>query len=472
MVGISKRVFGALGQYTTPLLAASAIGVYLMVVVGTTTSLLDAGAACSTWPTCNGGLLPQSDPMAILAWGHRAIGLLVGLVLIATVIAAWSDAGRRVRYVITVAAVLYPIQTLFGATMAIYGVSQAVTLVHLGVAISIFTGILLSLLWQLEAETVAPQGIENTGTTNDTGGGPTPQTNGGTAQYSGIELVRAYVSLTKPRLWWLLALVAVAAMALAGGPNLSITTVLATVTGGVLAIGASGTYNNILERDRDKYMERTADRPLLNGMIEPWQAMIFGLTLTMASVSVFVVYVNLLAAALGFLAILYYSVVYTLILKPHTDQNIVIGGAVGAFPSLIGWAAVTNSIGLPAVILGAIVFLWTPAHFYNLALAYREDYARADFPMLPISRNEAVTRRHILLYLGATMAAAVTLGTTQSLSWLYAVAITVVGGVFLWAVVTLFRERTDRAALRTFHAANAYLGALLVAIVFDAMVFV
>ena len=472
MAGVLDRLFDRFEAHTTALLAASAIGVYLLVVVGATTSLLEAGGACSSWPTCNGGLLPSNDPLAIIAWGHRAVGLLVGLLLIVTVGTTWVHSTRRVRTVVTAAAVLYPVQTVFGATMALYGVTQTIAAIHLTVAISIFTGILLGLLWHLETvhpETAGAVGSGSSDTHQPTADGLPPEE--GTPDVSALDLGKAYLQLTKPRLWWLLALVAVAAMALAAGPSLSLWNVVATVTGGILAIGASGTYNNLFERERDKQMERTADRPLLNGTIRPWQAWVFAVALTVASIAVFVVFVNVLAAALGFLAILYYSIVYTLVLKPHTDQNIVIGGAVGGFPALIGWAAVTNTVELPAVVLGAIVFLWTPAHFYNLALAYKEDYARADFPMLPIVRSEALTRRHILLYLGATMAAAVTLGMTEPLSWLYAGSISLFGGVFLWAVIRLFQERTDAAAFRTFHAANAYLGVLLAAIVFDALVF-
>ncbi|MFB6201240.1 MAG: heme o synthase, partial [Halorhabdus sp.] len=217
-------------------------------------------------------------------------------------------------------------------------------------------------------------------------------------------------------------------------------------------------------------MRRTDDRPLVRGRIPVRRALTFGVVLTLASLAVFVAFVNALAAALGLLAILFYSVVYTILLKPNTTQNIVIGGAVGAFPALIGWAAVTNTVGIPAIVLGAIVFLWTPAHFYNLALAYRDDYARAEFPMLPVVRGAATTRRHILLYVGATMLGAVILGAITRLDILYAATITILGGVFLGAIVRLYRERTDTAAFRTFHASNAYLGALLVAIVLDTLI--
>jgi protoheme IX farnesyltransferase len=268
---------------------------------------------------------------------------------------------------------------------------------------------------------------------------------------------------------WLLCLVAASAMALAAGPALDSRTVVLTLSGGVLAIGASGTFNHVLERDVDRRMNRTADRPLAVDEVSVTNALVFGFALALASLWVFL-QVNLLAAGLGFVAIVFYSVIYTLVLKPNTVQNTVLGGAAGALPALIGWAAVTSSIDLPGALLAVVIFLWTPAHFYNLALAYKDDYERGDFPMLPVVRGERVTRRHVLWYLGATLLAAVGLAALAGLGWVYAAATVSVGGVFLWAVVRLHRERTTQAAFRAFHASNAYLGVVLLAIVFDTLV--
>jgi protoheme IX farnesyltransferase len=255
-------------------------------------------------------------------------------------------------------------------------------------------------------------------------------------------------------------------MVLAAGRDLDPGTAAATLAGGVLAIGASGTFNHVLERDVDRRMQRTSDRPLATDEVGVRRATAFGVVLTVASLAVFAS-INPLAAGLGLTAILFYSVVYTLLLKPNTVQNTVIGGAAGALPALIGWAAVTGSIGLPGLLLAAVIFLWTPAHFYNLALAYREDYERGGFPMLPVVRGEAVTRRHILWYLGATLSGAVLLGAVTDLGIVYAATSVLLGTVFLWAVVRLHRERTADAAFRAFHASNAYLGALLLAVVVD-----
>jgi protoheme IX farnesyltransferase len=267
---------------------------------------------------------------------------------------------------------------------------------------------------------------------------------------------------------WLLCLVAAAGMALAAGPDLTTPTVLFTLTGGVLAIGASGTFNHVIERDVDKRMERTSDRPVATHQIPVRNALAFGGLLSVTSVWLFW-QVNALAAALGFAAILFYSVVYTVVLKPNTVQNTVIGGFAGSLPALIGWVAVTGEIGLPGLALAGVIFLWTPAHFYNLALAYKEDYARGGFPMMPVVHGETVTRKHIVFYLGATLVAAGGMAALTPLGPLYAATTAVLGAVFLWAVVRLHRERTEQAAFRAFHASNAYLGALLVAIVVDSI---
>ena len=461
----------------TTLLAATLVGVYLLVVVGATASLADAVAACGTWPTCSG---PVTDPQVAVAVGHRLAAVAVGLLGLVTTVVGWSVATTRVRIALLVAGVAYPLQAGVGAFVALEGAPSTLTGTHLVAGTAIFTVLALALAWQLEAETG-----ERTGVPADEPGGAPDSTLAVDGPATGDAPVRpprptgplartkrvgwAYFQLMKPRLMWLLCLVASAGMALAAGPALRLDTVVLTLLGGVLSIGASGTFNHVLERDVDKRMDRTSDRPLATHEVPVRNALAFGAALTVVSVALFW-QVNALAAALGFVAIVFYSVVYTLILKPNTVQNTVIGGAAGALPALIGWVAVTGRVGLPGLALAGVIFLWTPAHFYNLALAYKDDYARGGFPMMPVVRGETVTRKHIVWYLAATLIAATLLTALTGLGWLYAAATVVFGGAFLWAVVRLHRERTESAAFRAFHASNAYLGALLVAVVLDAIV--
>ena len=452
-----------------PLLAAAVMGVYVLVVIGATAALADAAAACGGWPLCGGDF---SNPAVLVALFHRVVATVVGLLVIAAVIVGWSGASRRVKAALAAALLLYPVQAAIGALLA---TGTALGGLHLFAAMTIFAILVVALAWRLEAET---------GTDDAPGASPspkpdpepvTPQPDDSAGAVTVAEMstvgrlkatVGAYFRLMKPRLMWLLCLVAGAGMVLAGTP--AVRTVVYTLGGGVLAIGASGTFNHVLERDVDKRMERTADRPVATHEVPVRNALAFGGLLAVASLWAFLS-VNLLTAALGLAAIVFYSVVYTLILKPNTVQNTVIGGAAGALPALIGYAAVTGRVGVVGLVLAGVIFLWTPAHFYNLALAYRDDYKRGGFPMMPVVRGETETRKHIVLYLGATLLGAGVLAAVSSLGWLYGLTTVLLGAVFLWMVVRLHYEQSESAAFRAFHASNAYLGLVLVAVVVDGL---
>ncbi|MBX0302818.1 heme o synthase [Haloarcula salinisoli] len=456
----------------TGLLAATAVGVYLLVIAGATATITDAVTACSSWPLCQGPVT-LAEPDLLIARGHRLIAAVVGALALGTVgLGLRTTTRRRVKAALLVGIALYPVQIALGAFVATSG-ATAVPGVHLGVGMAIFVSFVLALAWQLEFETgdddetpvedLSPAPIPDEDETDS----PTPVAALSTKERV-LGTLGAYFRLMKPRLMWLLCLVAAAGMALAAGPALTTRTVLLTLGGGVLAIGSSGTFNHVLERDIDKRMDRTSDRPIATHRIPVANAMAFGVALAAAALVLFW-QVNVLAAALGLTAIVFYSVIYTLVLKPNTVQNTVIGGAAGALPALIGWVAVEGSLGLPGIALAGVIFLWTPAHFYNLALAYKDDYEAGGFPMMPVVRGETETRKHIVYYLGATLVGSGVLAALTSLGWLYALTSASVGAVFLWTVIRLHREQTEGAAFRAFHASNAYLGLLLVAIVVDSL---
>ncbi|VTT85213.1 Heme O synthase, protoheme IX farnesyltransferase COX10-CtaB [Halorubrum sp. DM2] len=456
-------------------LAAAAMGVYLLVVVGATTSLTEAATACGGWPACgNGAALPASTA-GWIALGHRVLAVAVGLlVALSAALAWWDGADRRVRAALLAALVVYPAQAGVGALVAVGDLPGPLASAHLLLGVGIFGAVLAALAWWLESETGDPDDAPDDfepGTDDLPPVEDAPEPDLPTATLPRLKATAAaYFRLTKPRLMWLLCLVAAAAMALAGGSGFTPGVVAATLVGGALAVGASGTFNHVLERDVDKRMQRTSDRPLATDLVPVSHALAFGGLLTLVSLGLFWT-VNPLTAVLGLVAIAFYSVVYTLLLKPNTVQNTVIGGAAGALPALIGWAAVTGEVGGGGLLLAAVIFLWTPAHFYNLALAYKDDYERGGFPMMPVVRGETTTRRHILWYLGATLVAAVALAAAADpLGALYAVVGVAVGAVFLWTVVRLHYEQTEGAAFRAFHASNAYLGLLLFAVVLDALV--
>jgi len=462
-------------------LAAAAMGVYLLVVVGATTSLTEAATACGGWPACGTGAALPTATAGWIALGHRALAVVVGILVALSAALAWREgADRRVRAALTVALVVYPAQAGVGALVAVGDLPDALGSAHLLIGVGIFGAVLAALAWWLETETGHPDDAPDDfepGTDHLPPVEDAPEPSIPSATLPRLKATAAaYFRLMKPRLMWLLCLVAAAAMALAqpvatdGAPGFTPPVVAATLAGGALSIGASGTFNHVLERDVDKRMQRTSDRPLATDLVPVPHALAFGGALTLVSLALFWT-VNPLTAALGLVAILFYSVVYTLVLKPNTVQNTVIGGAAGALPALIGWAAVTGEVGGGGLLLAAVIFLWTPAHFYNLALAYKDDYERGGFPMMPVVRGETTTRRHILWYLGATLVAAVALAAAADpLGALYAVVGVGVGAVFLWAVVRLHYEQTESAAFRAFHASNAYLGLLLFAVVFDALV--
>ncbi len=460
------------------LLTATAIAAYVLVALGTAVSTTDGAAACSTWPTCTADPIVGSGAGdTLLYWGHRAAALVAGCLVLASGLAAHRlEVGRRVTALVGCALVLFPVQVLLGATIAVGGPSIAGP-VHLVLAMAIFACLLVALVFTLDEGALEDDSIPSIASddsTTESDDAVEPATSEPpTGRIALLErTVGAYLTLTKPRLMWLLCLVALAGMGLATltGASLEPATALATLAGGVLAIGASGTFNHVYERDRDRRMDRTSDRPLVHDLVPARNAVAFGIGLTGASMAVLLTWVNALAAALTLAAIGYYAVLYTVVLKPKTAWNTVLGGGAGALPAVIGWAAVTGRVGLPAVALAAVIFLWTPAHFYSLAIAYREDYARGGFPMYPVAEGVAAARRHVAFYLGATLLAASGLGWVAGLGWVYGLTSVALGAVFLRSVVRQFRRPTDEVALRSFYVSNYYLGAILLAIVLETLV--
>ncbi|MEK7216522.1 MAG: heme o synthase [Chloroflexota bacterium] len=281
------------------------------------------------------------------------------------------------------------------------------------------------------------------------------------------QTVKAYFALTKPRIVPLLLLTTLAAMMMAahGMPDLSL--VAATLAGGALSAGAANTFNCFIDRDIDGLMGRTSLRPIPSGLITPRRAMVFGILLTVLSTLVLGLLANWLAAGLALCGLLYYVLVYSCWLKRSTPSNIVIGGAAGAVPPLVGWAAVTGEVSLLAVYLFAVIFFWTPPHFWALALLIRREYEKARIPMLPIVKGEAETRHQILMYSLWLVAFTLLVVVVQQVGVFYFVAAGVLGGLFLYHAVRLLREATAVAARRLFRYSILYLALLFAALVVD-----
>ena len=273
-------------------------------------------------------------------------------------------------------------------------------------------------------------------------------------------IARDYVSLAKPRIIVLLLITEVATMIIAARGIPSLALMFWAALGGALASGGSGAINCWYDRDIDRVMARTCSRPLPSGRIVPWRALTFGVSLITASVLVFTLAVNTLAAALALAGAVFYVFIYTMLLKRRTPLNIVIGGAAGAFPPLVGWAAVQGNIGWPAFVLFAVVFLWTPPHFWSLALLLRRDYRNASVPMLPGIIGTARTHRRILLYLVALIAASLLPGLVLGAG--YTVGAAVLGGGYLALALWARAKATSGAAALLFHYSLAYLALIFV----------
>jgi protoheme IX farnesyltransferase len=285
-----------------------------------------------------------------------------------------------------------------------------------------------------------------------------------------LTTIGAYVRLTKPRVIELLLVTAVPPMILAQQGMPAIGLIAAVVIGGALAAGGANTINCWMERDRDQLMKRTHNRPLPQGEIVPARALAFGVVLNALAFVLLASAANLLAATLTLSATLFYVFVYTLWLKPRTVQNIVIGGAAGAVPALVGWAAVRNGLGAPAWLLFAIVFFWTPAHFWALAMKYRDDYAAAGVPMLPVVHGVELTTRRIAAYATITVALTFAMTLTGDVGRVYAASVFVLGFVFVTRAFALVREPSGPRAIQFFGWSNVYLMLVFVAVAVDALV--
>jgi protoheme IX farnesyltransferase len=283
------------------------------------------------------------------------------------------------------------------------------------------------------------------------------------------EVAWAYIRLTKPRIVGLLVVTTVPAMVLADGGMPSLWLILATVVGGSVVAGGANAMNMYFDRDIDELMRRTQGRPVPAGQVEPERAAAFGLLLGAGGFLFLQLSVNLLAASLTIGAFVFYVVVYTLILKRSTPLNIVIGGAAGAIPPVVGWAAVTNEISLSALIMFAIVTAWTPPHFWALSMNYASDYRRAGVPMLPVVAGPDETKRQILAYSLVLVAVSLSLALLGEAGYLYFGAASFLGAAFVYYAYRLWKDGSARSSVALFRYSIIYLGLLFAAIALDGL---
>ena len=450
--------------YFNTVLAMAAVS---MVILLTGTYIVGSGASavCPSWPLCTSDWLPNFG----LQWehmAHRVIAGLGGLYIIVAALQARRYKGQS-RALVGMgmgAAALVVAQVLAGAANPWFRFVPAAQIIHLSLASALWGHLIamavVAARLKFEPGEEAATTARVNGDANEAEPGPTSQ---------GLRTVVAdYVALTKPRVMSLLLVTAFGGMVLAaeGLPGAGL--IATVILGGALASGGASSLNHWLDRDIDRLMARTSTRPVASERVSGRQALVFGLILNVLAFALLWWGANLLAASLAMAGSVFYVVVYTKWLKRTTTQNIVIGGAAGAVPPLVGWAAVTGGLALPAFYLFAIIFFWTPPHFWALALLIRRDYAAAGVPMLPVVAGEESTRRHILLYTLALMMLTVLLYlATDSLGLVYLISAIVLGLGFVAYALRLFRQTGPRAAAPIYRYSLLYLALLFAVIMGD-----
>ena len=442
---------------------AAATGALLLV--GTYVRARGAGLAFDDWPLMDGRLVPTLGGAATPMFVHRVLAALVFLLVVWIAIRA-RTMERRSRDLValsTLALALFVGQILVGAANVWTHLRPAAVVGHVALSVLIWSTIVaMAAVARWSAARVDGDPLEPAGAGK---GEPAAGDD-----ESVRETITAYVQLTKPRIIVLLLIVTVPAMILAARGMPSPWLILATLAGGTIAAGSANAIYCYLDRDIDEIMKRTRRRPLPAHRITPERALRFGFILGAASFLFLSMAVNVLAASLALSAIGFYVFVYTMWLKRSTTQNIVIGGAAGAVPALVGWAAVTGTVGIPALVLFAIVFEWTPPHFWALAMRYSDDYASAGVPMLPAVRGDVETRRQILVYSLVLFATTLVLVPLAAMGPVYVLTAVGLGGTFVYKALQLWRRSSPALAMRLFKFSILYLALLFAAVAVDGLV--
>jgi heme o synthase len=441
------------------LAGVTAIVTFATLLIGTYVRATGAGLAFRDWPLMDGRLVPALGGAATAMFLHRVAAATSALLVLYTFIRAWiSPRNRTLSTLSSVALGLMVAQVLVGAANVWSHLKPAAVTAHVALSAAIWA--ILVALWVAARYETADAGTPDPLA-------PDAKENGHRSSLR--ETTAAYFQLTKPRIIVLLLITTVPAMMLADRGMPSIALVLATLVGGAVAAGSANAINCYLDRDIDEVMRRTRRRPLPAHRVRPERALAFGYVLGAVSFFYLSITVNVLAASLALSAIAFYVFVYTMWLKRSSVQNIVIGGAAGAVPALVGWAAVTGSVGVPAWILFAIVFVWTPPHFWALAMRYSGDYAAAGIPMLPVVRGGEETRRQILLYSLVLFGTSLLLVPFGHMGPVYVATAIVLGGWFVWRALLLWRGGSAADSMRLFRFSIVYLALLFGAVAVDAV---
>jgi len=480
-------------QRFTLLATLAAAATYALLLFGSNVMANDAGAVFTDWPLMNGGINPAGaaglDAIVANLYQvhalHRYVAAVVAIIVWITAAAAWRTQRSRPGLVRTALwfGGLFTVQVAVGALLVFTILAPWVRALHVIVGAIVWSlGVTLAVASYYEAR-VAGAAVAGPATGARPGGAGSGGAGDSKAKPSTGDTVRAYIALTKPRIIELLLVTTIPAMVLATRdlPGMTMPEwfrlAFWTLLCGTLAAGSANAINQYLDRDIDLLMSRTRKRPLPAHDVTPENAVVFGIVLGIISVSVMAWTVNLVSAFLTLLAIAFYVVVYTIMLKRTTPQNIVIGGAAGALPPVIGWAAVTGRVEVPAIVMFLLVFYWTPPHFWALALRIRKDYEAARIPMLPVVKGVPETTRQIAIYTMVLVAISLLFYTVAGMGLVYLVAAVGLGIVFLWRAYALWQQGTSpegslAQSIRLYKYSISYLTLLFVAVAVDTLVVV
>jgi len=470
---------------------AATAATYMMILIGGYTGSSAAALACPDLPLCRGPVLLPPDWPAYLHMFHRGWALVVALLVLATAGAAPRTGVRAIVAVAHLSAVLVIVQIALGVLNVATRLSPVVQGAHLGVAAALFGTLVV--LSALTGPLGGPAGARSAPVSDGAAGAAhderqrLPTIAGGSvddpaeaiswtagrpaALRAAVATARDYLALMKPRIILLLLITTCTTMIIASPHHVVLRTLLLTLLGGTLAAGSANAFNMYVDRDIDAIMQRTCLRPVPSGRLSPVQALMFGAVTGLLSIGVMAWGVNVLSGTLSTAGIIFYVGVYTLWLKRTTPQNIVIGGAAGAVPPLVGWAAATGHVGLPAMVLFAIVFLWTPPHFWALALGKADEYRAAGIPMLPVVRGDRETRWQIFAYSLVLSATTLLLyAPLHTLGTVYLVCAGLLDSIFVLLAWAALRKQWPHAEMALFGYSILYLGLLFVAMVVDRLI--
>jgi protoheme IX farnesyltransferase len=430
------------------------IGLFIILVSGTLVAAGSGTYACSGWPLCNGSLIPTT-PYGWLQMAHRILAGLLAIHLLFMLRYAWRTqrSQRGILSAATLTVVLYFAQILVGALKVSTGFPAYLLGLHVATAAAVWAmAVILVILVGLAGRTNKEENQE------------------ASKSFNRKQRFLDFLNVTKPIIVVLLLVTTYAGMVVGGKALPGWQLAFWTMLGGALAAGGSGALNQYIDRETDQRMTRTSRRPIASGRMTPAEGFALGLSMLVISFYILAGFVNLISALLALVGMIYYVGIYSLWLKHATVQNIVIGGGAGAIPPLVGWAAATGQLAFPAFLLFAVIFLWTPPHFWALALIKQKDYARAGVPMLPVVRGERATRNQILIYTLELVALTLLLPLLGLGGGVFLVLAAVLGAALVYSAWKVWKVGGNKVAWGMYRYSSLYLALLFAALVVDALV--